>query len=162
MEPCLSPPLSRSKNDCVGHEGFMSAVSQSECRGKSRLTFLASGKKKQLHFMSTFCSANQGAEETVCLGKLFHFLLLRLGLVFPAEARSKSIKALGLESRRKEKPLPVRVDLKREVGEMCCRLRKGIWGGAGRGRRLSSLRSKEIDGHLCKEFLLFIGLQKDL
>ena len=76
-KPSLSPPLSRSENDCVGCEGFMPAVSQSECRGKSRLTFLASGKKKQLHFMSTFCSANQGAEETVCLGKLFHFLLFR-------------------------------------------------------------------------------------
>ena len=76
-KPSLSPPLSRSKHDCVGCEGFMSAVSQSECRGKSRLTVLASGKKKQLHFMSTFCSANQGAEETVCLGKLFHFLLFR-------------------------------------------------------------------------------------
>lgn len=48
--PSLSPPLSRSKNDCVGCEGFMSAVSQSECRGKSRLTFLASGEKKAIAF----------------------------------------------------------------------------------------------------------------
>lgn len=63
--PSLPLPLSRSKNDCVGHEGFTFALSQSECQGKSRLTFLASGKKKQLRFMSTFCSANQGAEESV-------------------------------------------------------------------------------------------------
>lgn len=75
MEASLppSPPMSRSKNDCVGPEGFMSALSQSECRGKSRLTFLASGKKKQLHFMSTFCSANQGAEDTVCGGNFTAF-----------------------------------------------------------------------------------------
>lgn len=64
-QPSLPLPLSRSKNDCVGHEGFTFALSQSECQGKSRLTFLASGKKKQLRFMSTFCSANQGAEESV-------------------------------------------------------------------------------------------------
>lgn len=53
-KPSLSPPLNRSKNDCAGREGFMSAVSPSECRGKSRLTFLASGKKSNcilcLHF----------------------------------------------------------------------------------------------------------------
>lgn len=49
-QPSLSPPLSRSKNDCVGREGFTSALSQSECQGKSRLTFLASGKKKAIAF----------------------------------------------------------------------------------------------------------------
>lgn len=49
-QPSLPLPLSRSKNDCVGHEGFTFALSQSECQGKSRLTFLASGKKKAIAF----------------------------------------------------------------------------------------------------------------
>lgn len=49
-----SPPFlyhwAGQKNDCVGHEGFTFALSQSECQGKSRLTFLASGKKKAIAF----------------------------------------------------------------------------------------------------------------
>ena len=54
--------------------------------------------------MSTFCSANQGAEETVCLGKLFHFLLFRYGLVFPLETWSKSIKASALSQEERKRP----------------------------------------------------------
>ena len=132
----------------------MSAVTQSECRGKSRLTFLASGKKKQLHFMPTFCSANQGAEETVCLGKLFYFLLFRLGLVCPIDTWSKSIRP-QFRVRKKGKGPPCQIRFRERSWQNVWMAEEGIWGGAGygvRGTHLSNLRRKEVNRHLCKEF----------
>lgn len=85
--PTSSPSAIHShaagREDCVWWGGFIAVVSQSECQGKSSLTFLTSSPHKggargnrgsNCNFMSISCSTNQGEQETCQPAEIFLLL----------------------------------------------------------------------------------------
>lgn len=83
FSPLLPLPSAAWWQGEVWWGGFVAAVSQSVCQGKSRLTFLTSSPHKEggaggnggsnCNFMSISCSTNQGEQEA-CQPQVFLLL----------------------------------------------------------------------------------------